>query len=191
MIDITNRIIDEIDSAENTLFLTLSASQLSLQRSTGLNFLTTIEPTYDTNSQPGDNDPIHFPGEKYTGVNVVAEFEKAKPKPPIAPNLGLTLALPSALPARLPPRSGRLLPEAITKTILDYRKTLYEKTILGKKFKVDFDADCDLIILSDDHQIRCVGYAHFQFFGKNKSLKLFDITKSVSFIWEFNKPIKG
>ena len=75
--------------------------------------------------------------------------------------------------------------------IYDYKKTLYEKTIIGKKFKVEFRADCDYIILTNDHQIRCRGWADFKFFNQNKSLKLFDFTKSVSIIWQFDKPITG
>lgn len=70
-----------------------------------------------------------------------------------------------------------------TQNILNSEKVLYEKTILGKKFKVSFNTKCDLITYTYDVKLKCVGRVNVQYFGQSKSVKVFEFLKSVSFTW--------
>lgn len=67
---------------------------------------------------------------------------------------------------------------------------LYSKTILGKKFEVAVRTKCDLLIYSFDVKVNCIGRVNVKYFGQSKSIKIFDITKSVTFTWSHTKTFK-
>lgn len=129
---------------------------------------------------------MHFDNERYTGVNVIERFKKEKPSLPVF-NTDTLVTLPvNTLPGTTFPKRGtRLLPPISKTTIVDNTRTLWSRTIFGKPVNVKFRTFCQLWQWPTDHQIHCEGWILFNFFGNKNTYKVFDFTKSVSFIWNY------
>lgn len=155
----------------------------------------------DKGPQPGDADSENFTNQKSTGVDVVEELEKAKPKPPITTIDTLTFnPAPKTTTTEIEPATREIVPRRATRllqgilqkyTIINYTKTLFSKTILGKKVEVKFKAFCELRVYSFDHKVHCNGRAIFNVFGKTKTIYLFSWTKSVIYTWNYYKSYPG
>ena len=103
--------------------------------------------------QPGSADSVKFGNEQYTGVNVVQKLKGSSPTITINSFRG----------------SKRLLQVTQKFPIVDYRRTLFHKTILSRTFKVEFHTKCELWILPFDHQVYCFGRIYYTIFGSTKS----------------------
>lgn len=51
--------------------------------------------------------------------------------------------------------------------------------------------DCHYLILTSSHEIRCRGWADFLLGDKRTTKSIFDVTKSLSYIWNFKNRISG
>ena len=67
---VANKIVNSLNEETETRKLSLlTSAALTKARAVGDLFIS--EPSYDNVDLPGDSDLVHFPGEMYTGVNVV------------------------------------------------------------------------------------------------------------------------
>ena len=86
---------------------------------------------------------------------------------------------------------GRNLQQVEKKTIYDNTRVLYQKSILGYLFEVSLKTQCDLLIYSYDVKVNCVGTVFAKFLGTQRTVKVFDFTKSVSFAWSHSETYSG